>query len=568
MARSDVAYAALLMDDHDRGIRTLGQSLIDSRTSADLVAILGAGVTKVTETRMRAQGWRIRRLAAGGVDGDGGGVHKLDSASESVLAHASVWALTDYKRVVLLSDNMLVVENIDDLFLCEGICAAMQQAEVVSTSLIVLEPDLDIYQHMSRSVGTIYNFSNNFQGFLNTYLAGFETCAFFDLENPCLQDPSTDPNRGPDAPLLDHSCHRLPTRYNGDLALVMLNGGLGMVRTKNAMPEEWWRQRRARVVRFEFAGLRPWMWFASPFLPFVSTWESTHLRAKPGDPTPSVFWVVLVWLAFVAAFLFGGRAVLVPVVSGRITKGEAPSKCVGGWRAWVPRALAWKRKRRGSSASSYNPRGLLWSLVHLAVGYSSLLCAVAVGVVQVPAASTVKMSWIVFITWTGTLFGTLWSAYLWFISRQPQLSPRAFMIGNGPLDLASINTNLCPVPGGGGGGSSTDPFKPKLTGGGSAAGSVLKVGGVVTPSPWRESVTSLTLLVAVLAFLPAWKPMSGAASLPTLLVPAAVALVAMFVGLTVQMVRLPVLWCDRLKFLALMEKEGLRPCGSCGRVDY
>lgn len=92
------------------------------------------------------------------------------------------------------------------------------------------------------------------------------------------QDPSTDPNRGPDAPLLDHSCHRLPTRYNGDLGLVMLNGGLGMVRTKNNMPEEWWRQRRARVVRFEFAGLRPWMWFASPFLPFVSTWESAHLR--------------------------------------------------------------------------------------------------------------------------------------------------------------------------------------------------------------------------------------------------------------------------------------------------
>lgn len=173
-----------------------------------------------------------------------------------------------------------------------------------------------------------------------------------------------------------------------------------------------------------------------------------------------------------------------------------------------------------------------------------------------------------FITWTGTLFGTLWSAYLWFISRQPQLSPHAFMIGNGTLDLASINTNLCPVPVGSGGSSSTDPFKPKLVDGGSATGSVLKVGGVVPPSPWRESVRSLAFFVAVLAFLPAWKPMSGAASLPTLLGPAALALVAMFVGLTVQMVRLPVLWCDRLKFLSLMEKEGLRPCGSCGRLEY
>lgn len=42
---------------------------------------------------------------------------------EQVLAHVSAWALTEYKRVVLLEDNMLVVQNIDDLFECTGICA-------------------------------------------------------------------------------------------------------------------------------------------------------------------------------------------------------------------------------------------------------------------------------------------------------------------------------------------------------------------------------------------------------------------------------------------------------------
>lgn len=31
------------------------------------------------------------------------------------------------------------------------------------------------------------SFSNDFQGFMNSYLAGFETCALFDLENPSLQ---------------------------------------------------------------------------------------------------------------------------------------------------------------------------------------------------------------------------------------------------------------------------------------------------------------------------------------------------------------------------------------------
>lgn len=52
-----------------------------------------------------------------------------------VLAPASAWALTEYKRVILLADNMLVVENIDDLFQCPGICAgrfwAGQQGSII-----------------------------------------------------------------------------------------------------------------------------------------------------------------------------------------------------------------------------------------------------------------------------------------------------------------------------------------------------------------------------------------------------------------------------------------------------
>lgn len=156
----------------------------------------------------------------------------------------------------------------------------------------------------------------------------------------------------------------------------------------------------------------------------------------------------------------------------------------------------------------------------------------------------------------------LWFLYLWFISRQVQLSASPFAIGNSLLDLPSNSANnnpLSPTRG-----ASIDPFKAKIAGGG-AAGSVLNVGGVVPPCPWRESVRSLALFAAVLAFLPAWKPLSGAATLPTLLGPAALALIAMVVGLTVQMIRLPVLWCDRLKHLSRLEREGLRPCGNCGR---
>jgi len=175
--------------------------------------------------------------------------------------------------------------------------------------------------------------------------------------------------------------------------------------------------------------------------------------------------------------------------------------------------------------------------------------------------------------------------YLWLISRQAQLSSRPLPTGIG--GIGGNGTGTLDFSAACGGSSSTSPitsgcidaFKAKLGdggglaatsgsgGGGGSAGSVLKVGGVAPPSPWQESVRSLGLFAALLAFLPAWKPLSGAASLPMLLGPAALALVALVVGLTVQMIRLPVLWCDRLKFLAFMEREGLRLCGHCGRVE-
>ncbi|CAM9497100.1 unnamed protein product, partial [Hapterophycus canaliculatus] len=298
---------------------------------------------------------------------------------------------------------------------------------------------------------------------------------------------------------------------------------------------------------------------------------ATPCRAQPGDPVPHLFWVIFVWASFVAA-VAGARAVLVPMISKGLANASAYAEtCSKSPRSW-PWALQWNRRLRGRSArSSYNPPGLVRGLIHLTVGYSSLCLAAAIGVGQVPAAATVKVSWIIFITWTSTVFGILWSSYLWLVSRQPQLGPAPghLAIGNGPLDLANrVNTtNLCFSPSAHVGGSSTDPFKAKADGnGGAAAGSMMKVGGV-SPSPWRESVGSLALLAAVLAFLPAWKPLSGAATLPALVGPAVLALAALFVGLTVQMIRLPVLWCDRLKFLSLMKNEGVQPCRNCGRIE-
>lgn len=62
---SRFAYVAVLLGDNDIGMRTLGQSLVDSGTVADSVALLGPLVSAQTEARIRAQGWVVRRLEVG-----------------------------------------------------------------------------------------------------------------------------------------------------------------------------------------------------------------------------------------------------------------------------------------------------------------------------------------------------------------------------------------------------------------------------------------------------------------------------------------------------------------------
>ena len=162
-----------------------------------------------------------------------------------------------------------------------------------------------------------------------------------------------------------------------------------------------------------------------------------------------------------------------------------------------------------------------------------------------------RMSWVIFITWTSTVFGLLWSVYLWLMSRHPHLPPaRPHTIGTGSLDVSPGS-----APRSGPGGGASDPFSSRPLDG--VPGGGMRVGAVEPASPWRESVRSLVLFAAVLGFLPAWKPLSGASTLPSLLGPAVLAVVTMFAGLTVQMVRLPVLWYDRCKFLWAMEREGL-----------
>ncbi|CAM9696180.1 unnamed protein product, partial [Sphacelaria rigidula] len=63
---SRFAYVTVLLSDGNAvGVRTLGESILDTETYADLVMLLGPAVAADTESKIRERGWAVRRLEVG-----------------------------------------------------------------------------------------------------------------------------------------------------------------------------------------------------------------------------------------------------------------------------------------------------------------------------------------------------------------------------------------------------------------------------------------------------------------------------------------------------------------------
>lgn len=108
------------------GVRTLRASLADSGSKAPLVVMVTDGIDEETRGLLRNDGCIVREVAP--LRPAGGSAHSYaNSRFAEVWTKLAVWGLTDFERVVFLDADMLVTQNMDELFsleLAEGTIAA------------------------------------------------------------------------------------------------------------------------------------------------------------------------------------------------------------------------------------------------------------------------------------------------------------------------------------------------------------------------------------------------------------------------------------------------------------
>ncbi|WVY97842.1 hypothetical protein V8G54_029993 [Vigna mungo] len=290
--RTDVAYVTLLYgDEFLLGIRVLGKSIRDTGSNKDMVVLVSDGVSDYANNVLEADGWIIEKISL------------LANPNQvrptrfwGVYTKLKIFNMTDYKKVVYLDADTIVVKNIEDLFKCGKFCANLKHSERLNSGVMVLQPSAAVFNDMMSKVNTLPSYTGGDQGFLNSYYSGFPNAHIFE--------PNLTPEMLENRPVPE--MERLSTLYNADVGLYML--------ANKWMVDE----NELRVIHYTLGPLKPWDWWTSWLVKPVDVWQNVReqleesLPGTKGGENPKDYFLVnfLFLLPFCAVLFFSYRSFL------------------------------------------------------------------------------------------------------------------------------------------------------------------------------------------------------------------------------------------------------------------
>lgn len=88
--------------------------------------------------------------------------------------------LTEYSQVVYLDADTIAIRNLDELFLCDGLCGVMRHSERLNSGVMSLQPNEKLLNDMLEKAPEAPSYTGGDQGFLNYYFSEFPDAVFFD----------------------------------------------------------------------------------------------------------------------------------------------------------------------------------------------------------------------------------------------------------------------------------------------------------------------------------------------------------------------------------------------------
>uniref|UniRef100_A0A7C9A5D2 Hexosyltransferase n=1 Tax=Opuntia streptacantha TaxID=393608 RepID=A0A7C9A5D2_OPUST len=249
---SKEAYVTLLYgDEFVLGVRVLGKSIRDTGSKKDMVVLVSDGVSDYAKDLLEADGWIVDKISL------------LENPNKirptrfwGVYTKLKIFNMTNYRKVVYLDADTIVIKNIDDLFKCGKFCANLKHSERLNSGVLVVEPSEALFKDMMRQISTLPSYTGGDQGFLNSYYVGFANAHIFE---PNLSTPVPE-------------MQRLSTLYNADVGLYML--------ANKWMVDE----KELRVIHYTLGPLKPWDWWTAWLVKPVDLWQDIRQRVEESLP--------------------------------------------------------------------------------------------------------------------------------------------------------------------------------------------------------------------------------------------------------------------------------------------
>ncbi|TYI02647.1 hypothetical protein ES332_A11G282600v1 [Gossypium tomentosum] len=233
---SKQAYVTLLYgDEFLLGVRVLGKSIRDTGSTKDMVVLVSDG----------ADGWIVENISLL-VNPN----HVRPKRFWGVYTKLKIINMTNYKKVVYLDADTIVVKSIEDLFKCEKFCENLKHSERLNSGVMVVEPSEAVFNDMMS------------KGFLNSYYSDFPNAHVFD---PNIPQEVLKVRPVPEM-------ERLSTLYNADVGLYML--------ANKWMVDE----SELRVIHYKLGPLKPWDWWTFWLLKPVDVWQNVGERLEETLP--------------------------------------------------------------------------------------------------------------------------------------------------------------------------------------------------------------------------------------------------------------------------------------------
>lgn len=217
----------------------LGYSIQYFQSKHPFIALIPPDLSSNDRTTINEAGWIIQETNL--IDNPN---LIFNSRFQYVYTKLKVFEMVQFDRVIYLDADTLLQANIDELCSCDTTFGAVQRGDFLNTGVFVATPSIKTYNALYDKYKIINSYTTGDQGFFNSF--------FWDIHYCPYHDPWIDSEK-------NHTlCMRIPSRYNGDVAIPILRDGWIM--------DPYYAVRAPSILHFSLGPIKPWHWWSYPLV--------------------------------------------------------------------------------------------------------------------------------------------------------------------------------------------------------------------------------------------------------------------------------------------------------------